>query len=246
MQQQLSFKTSFSSDWMGWAIAMGASFILLFNIIGLSAQRIGVAVTVTSYNLSLVIPFLFSIYLYNEGVDVWRIIGLVLALPAIILTCYQNSASKRSVTMTGILLFVLPAVIFVWSGLLDTAIKFVENKFLDGKNNNEFLVMAFATAACIGIIILAFLIATKREKFSVRSLVAGIALGIPNYFSIWFLVNMLKANPGRSAIVLTINNIAVVLLSAVFAGTIFKEKLSLLNWLGIALAAISILLISGV
>lgn len=245
MRQQIPHNSSLTSDWIGWAIAMGTSFIVLFYIIGFSAQRIGVAVTVTSFKLSLVIPFLFSIYLYNEEVNVWRITGLALALPAVVLTCYQTATPQKRVTITGTLLFILPTIIFVWSGLLDTAIKFVETRFLDGQNNNEFLVMAFAVAAIIGIVILAFLVATKREILSIKSLLAGIALGIPNYFSIWFLVNALKANPGKSAVVLTLNNIAVVLLSAVLAATIFKEKLSLLNWLGIALAAVSILLISG-
>ncbi|MFT4015557.1 MAG: hypothetical protein QM668_01230 [Agriterribacter sp.] len=246
IRQQLPLKSSLYADWFGWALAMGTSFILLFNVIGFSAQRIGVAVTVTAYKLSLVIPFLFSVYLYNEGVDIARIAGVLLALAAVVFTSYRNSSIENKTALPKLLLIIVPAVIFIWSGLLDTAIKFVESRFLNTNNNDEYLVTAFATAACIGIAILSFIIISGREKLSMRSLAAGVALGIPNYFSIRFLIKVLKINPGKSAVILTVNNIAVVLLSAFAAGVIFKERLSLLNWLGIALAAISILLISGI
>ncbi|MFT3747962.1 MAG: hypothetical protein QM768_06580 [Agriterribacter sp.] len=246
IRQQIPLTSSFNADWFGWALAMGISFILLFNVIGFATQRIGIAVTVTAYKLSLVIPFLFSVYLYKEGVDILKIAGVLLALAAVVLTSYKNSDAGNKPALPKLLLIIVPAVIFTWSGLLDTAIKFVESRFLNTNNNDEYLVTAFAAAACIGIAILSFIIISGRERLSLRSLVAGIALGIPNYFSIWCLIKALKINPGKSAVILTVNNIAIVLLSACAAGVIFKEKLILLNWLGIAIALISILLISGI
>ena len=47
-----------------WAVLIGVMFILLFNVIAFTAQRMGVAAASVSNKLSLVIPFflLFSSY----------------------------------------------------------------------------------------------------------------------------------------------------------------------------------------
>ena len=54
------------NGWFPWAMAMGCLFIGLFNLIAITAQRSGVSVASVANKLSLVIPFLFSIYLYDE------------------------------------------------------------------------------------------------------------------------------------------------------------------------------------
>jgi drug/metabolite transporter (DMT)-like permease len=66
--------------WGRWAIVMGTMFIIIFNIIGFTAQKIGVAVASVANKLSLVIPFVFSIYLYNEQATWLKIAGIVIAL----------------------------------------------------------------------------------------------------------------------------------------------------------------------
>ena len=45
-----------------WAILTGLMFICLFNVIAFTAQRMGVATASVSNKLSLVIPFLFSVF----------------------------------------------------------------------------------------------------------------------------------------------------------------------------------------
>src|SRR5689334_887772 len=58
------YGSNVQTDWFKWACLMGGVFIFLFNIIAFTAQRIGVAVASVANKLSLVIPFIFSIYLY--------------------------------------------------------------------------------------------------------------------------------------------------------------------------------------
>src|ERR1700712_5621849 len=45
--------------WFLWATFMGAVFISTFNLVGFTAQQLGVSVASVSYKLSLVIPFVF-------------------------------------------------------------------------------------------------------------------------------------------------------------------------------------------
>jgi len=67
---------------------------------------------------------------------------------------------------------------------------------------------------------------------------------VPNYFSIWCLVKVLKANAGNSSAVIPVNNMGIVLFSSVMAWMLFKEKLSVINWAGIILSIGAIALIA--
>lgn len=63
-------------------------------------------------------------------------------------------------------------------------IKFAEDPFLDQSNKTNFLVMAFAMAAVIGVIVLFFLLFSGRQVFSLKAISAAITLGMLNFFSI--------------------------------------------------------------
>ncbi|MFT3933749.1 MAG: hypothetical protein QM726_09060 [Chitinophagaceae bacterium] len=228
--------------WFSWALGMGCVFIVTFNIVGLTTQKFGVSVASVSYKLSLVIPFIFSIFLYNEQLTVLKLLGILLALVAVYLTVKTKDVSTATPKSTWLLL--LPILLFAGSGLLDTMIKYCEQQFLNDSNNNDFLITAFGSAATIGLITLFILVVSGKLKFEWKAVVAGAAIGIPNYFSIWFLMKTLKLYPGKSSVIIPVNNMAIVLFSALVAWILFKEKLSAINWLGIALSICAIALIA--
>lgn len=229
--------------WFPWALLMGCLFISLFNIIGITTQRAGVSVASVANKLSLVIPFLFSIYLYREPVTVAKIIGVMLAIPAVIWVSQRNTLPGTTAGSRNALTL-LPLILFAGSGLLDTLVKFVETRFLDGTNNNDFLVGAFGSAAGIGMLITAWQVLSGRAVLSWKAVAAGIAIGIPNYFSIWCLVKVLQQNSGKSSAILPVNNMGIVAFSTLVAALLFQEKLSSKNWLGIALSLVAIALIA--
>jgi drug/metabolite transporter (DMT)-like permease len=236
------YNTNAHASWFGWACLMGTVFISLFSIIGFTAQKIGVAVTSVANKLSLVIPFIFSIYLYDEKAGWLKITGVIIALLAVVLTCLPAKEEKTKSDHT--LLYVLPIALFLGSGLLDTMIKYVEHQFLVPGNVNDYLITAFSTAAALGSIVLTILLITGKQKFMWKSVAVGAAIGIPNYFSIWFLMRVLKKFSNNSSAIIPINNMGIVLFSAVMAWMIFKERLSIINWVGIALALGAIALIA--
>ena len=244
-----SFPLSMQSTeqtWFHWALLMGTSFIILFNLIAYTTQKIGIAVASVANKLSLVIPFTFSLYLYGEVATWIKVTGIVIAVLAVILTCFPSKRNGEATQKpnSGLLLVLLPALLFVGSGLLDSLVKYVEQTYLDQSNSDAYLIASFATAGAIGSLVLALLVFTGRQKFDQRSIIAGIAIGIPNYFSIWCLVRMLQAYQGNSSAVIPINNMGIVLFSSVVAWLLFKERLSALNWTGIALSLVAIGLIA--
>ncbi len=239
-------RESMNTPWFVWALVMGGMFISIFNVIAFTTQKLGVAIASVANKLSLVIPFVFSIYLYNESATVLKITGIAVALVAVVLTCYPSQKNNDHSKKIKQLLFSLPVVLFISSGLLDTLIVYVKNNYFNNSadNFNDFLITAFSVAGSIGLILLGTQIATGRQQFSGKALLAGIIIGVPNYFSIWCLGKVISIYQGNSSAIIPVNNMGIVLFSAVAAWAIFKEKLTLLNWIGIILAVAAIALIA--
>jgi drug/metabolite transporter (DMT)-like permease len=235
--------TLVKQPWFGWALIMGACFISMFNLAAFTIQKIGMAAATVAYKLSMVIPFVFSIYLYNEEATGLKIAGVALALLAVWFTTRPNNGDKKGKKVSW-LLWAMPLLLFVGSGLLDTMIKYVEQAFLDPGNQDAYLITAFFVAASVGMIILFFLFITGRQRFSGKAVLAGIGIGVPNYFSIWCLLGALKGYAGNSSAIIPINNMGIVLFTAMVAWLGFKEKLSAINWLGIVLSLGAIALIA--
>lgn len=236
-------KETFTEAWFPWALVMGTIFVLLFNLVAVTAQKLGIAVASVAYKLSLVIPFVFSLYLYDEKNTVLKTVGIALALIAVVLTCYKPAAGSTS-SSRGLIIWMLPVMLFFGSGLLDTMIKYVEQRFLDSSNNNSYLITAFLMAGSVGTIILGILVLQKKQHLSWKAVVAGIAIGVPNYFSIWCLIKVLKDYGANSSAIIPVNNMGIVLFSAVVAFIFFREKLSVVNWMGVILALGAIALIA--
>lgn len=235
--------TLVKQPWFGWALFMGACFIAMFNLAAYTIQKIGVAAATVAYKLSMVIPFVFSIYLYNEEATIWKIAGVATALLAVWFTTRPNSNEEKGKKVSW-LIWAMPLLLFVGSGLLDTMIKYVEQAFLNPGNQDAYLITAFFVAATMGMLILLFQFMTGRQKFSGKAVLAGIGIGVPNYFSIWCLLGALKGYAGNSSAIIPINNMGIVLFTAIVAWLGFKEKLSAVNWLGIILSLGAIALIA--
>ena len=217
----------------------------VFNIMGLTTQKISVAVASVANKLSLIIPVVVSVYLYHETVQGWKLAGVLLALTSVVLTCYQSKEQEVGKEKSARRLeYLLPFILFIGSGLLDALINHVQKQYVTEENKNAFLISGFLSAAVIGSILLIIQYSRGRQQFLLKHLIAGIIIGIPNYFSIWCLVRYLKVSPWQSSASIPVNNMGIVLFSSVVAWLLFKEKLSKINWTGIVLSVIAIYLIA--
>lgn len=232
------------TPWFPWACMMGVLFVSIFNVVGLTTQKAGVAVASVANKLSLIIPVILSVYLYHETVAGWKLAGVILALVAVVLTCYPNRLQEAGRPRRAVWVVLLPFVLFIGSGLLDALINHVQKLYVTDENKNAYLISGFLSAATIGSLLLGIQYATGRIRFSGKDLLAGILIGIPNYFSIWCLVRFLKISPWQSSASIPVNNMGIVLFSTLVAWLLFREKLSRINWAGIVLSVIAIYLIA--
>jgi drug/metabolite transporter (DMT)-like permease len=237
--------SSWQQSWFHWAVVMGCLFITLFNIIGITAVRNGVAVASVANKLSLVIPFVFAILFYKDGYTWIKLLGVALALVAVYFTCLpsENKETTAASNKTSNS-WLLPVVLFVGSGLLDTLINYVQKTHINTSNSNAYLISGFFFAFCIGACLLGYFYATGKQEFQWKHVLAGLLIGVPNYFSIWFLVRYLGSGQFSASAAMPVNNMGIVLFSSLAAWLLFKEKLSSKNWLGISLSVLAIALIA--
>ena len=227
-------------DWFYYTLILGALFIIVFNLMAITTQKSGLSVVSVATKMSVVVPVLFGLLYYNESLGAVKLIGIAIALIAVYLT---SNKSKQGISVNRKSI-VLPILVFIGSGIIDTSIKFLEDTYVANNDVPLFSAIIFLAAAVIGFIFIIIQIIRGSFKFEFKNIIAGICLGVPNYFSIYFLVQTLRSDILESSGIFAINNVSIVALST-FAGIfIFKEKLIRKNWIGIALAILSIVLIS--
>lgn len=222
-------------NWFFAAVALGFMFIAIFNVLALTAQKNGLSVASVASKMSVIIPILFGIVIYNEGTGIQKVIGIVLALIAVFLTSIKP---KSNVVLTKSIY--LPIILFLGSGIIDTSV----NHFAPKGNKALFLAIIFGIAGIIGMIILGYKSIVTRDYFKFKSIPFGIILGIANYASMHYILKALRVDGFESSSVFTINNVAIVAVSTLIGLFLFKEHISVKNWLGILLALVSIGLVT--
>ncbi|WP_047546951.1 EamA family transporter [Psychroserpens sp. Hel_I_66] len=227
------------SKWIYGAIGLGFLFIAIFNVMALTAQRNGLSVASVASKMSVIIPVIFGIYVYNESVGFQKIIGILIALIAVYLASVKPKTSKNLAKDLW-----LPITLFLGSGVIDTSIKYIESTYLSQNGIPIFSATIFAFAFLIGVTILIIKASKESLKFPLKTLFGGAILGIVNYFSIYYLLKALNHDTLESSTLFTINNVAIVMISTLLGLMFFKEKISITNWIGIILAIISIVIVT--
>lgn len=225
--------------WFWGTLLLGILFILVFNLMAAASQRSGISVASVATKMSLVIPVVFGVIVYNEKLGPLKIVGIVLALAAV----YFTSIKEKNLLLNKNI-YLLPALVFLGSGLIDTSIKYLEETRVPNEEFSLFSATVFASAATTGLIFIAIRSFKHKLKFNLKNILGGIALGIPNYFSIYFILAALQLKELNSASIFTINNVAIVMSTTLLGILLFKERISKKNWAGIGLAVISILLVA--
>ncbi|MDH7448252.1 EamA family transporter [Aquimarina sp. 2201CG14-23] len=238
--QPIKIYSVIKSDWFFGTIILGFIFILVFNLMAITTQKNGLSVAAVASKMSVVIPVVFGIVVYKESTGILKIIGILIALIAVYMTSIKTT-DGISIKKENL---IYPLSVFLGGGIIDTSIKFMETNYVANLDVPIFSATIFGFAAIVGILILVYKTVQGTIKISSKNIIAGICLGVPNYFSIYFLIQALRNESMDSSTVFIINNVAILLVSTLVGIIFFSEKLILKNWIGIILAIISILLVT--
>ena len=229
-------------NWLPFAGIAGILFIALFLAMGISSQRNGIASTSVAVKMSMAVSILLFIISYNEPITILKISGICFAF----LSVWLMSRTRKSKTIdsTTSVKWMLIALFF-GSGVLDFILNYVQANQLKHLTPALFSAIGFGIAGCIGLAVLIPNLMQHKRKFAWRNVLAGICLGIPNFFSIYLLIASYQSTGWNSSTVLAITNVSIVILTGIIGLSIFKEGVTKLKILGFmcALTAIALLYI---
>ena len=227
------------SEWFMYALLLSICFIFFFNINALTIQRVGMIITSIFQKLSLVFPVIMGVFLFHEHLNLANKFAIPLTFIAIVLSNLPNRKYQETVDAMKKYWY-LPILVFLGSGLIEVNLFYAQETDKIGEEGLEFTSCLFGFAGMWGLI---FLAGIKKLHFNTKDILAGIIIGIPNFFSIYLIIKGLELG-WKGAILFPVNNVGVIILTAVIGILAFQEKLSKANYLGLVLALIAVILFS--
>ncbi|MFA6946652.1 MAG: EamA family transporter [Pedobacter sp.] len=218
-------------------IALGLLLPSLFLVLALSVRYTGIVKTDVAQRLSLFIPVLAAFLIFDETPSFIKIAGIAIAFLAIIFSVPWQKQTENSHAY-----WIYPLIVFLGMGIIDILFKQI------AKTENipftSSLLVVFTLAFIISVLYLLYLIVIKGLKLSILNLICGWILGIANFGNIVFYLKAHQALSHQPSLVFSAMNIGVIILGSAVGVLIFREKLNRLNYAGIILALISILILT--
>lgn len=240
---QLPYHSGMSGASIVLALFIGTFFIFGFNVLARTVQIYGITIGTLMQKMSVLLTVIYAVLYFNEILGPWKASGILLAVVSIVLVTQRRKADriKGKVSFRNSLA-ILPVLTFVSSG-------FIDSLFLTGQKYGwisgtdiPFIGSLFFTAGMIGIL-LWMLIPVFRRLPDLRSILAGILLGVPNFYSVYFLLSILDLGWDGS-VVFPIFNVGVLLASALAGAILLKEDMPPTRIAGVLLASLAIYFIS--
>ncbi len=235
-----SLQEAFTSPWWIHTLILGIVFVSIFLVMALTTQKAGMAITSVAGKMSMVIPVMVGVLYFKEKLNTWQWIGLAIAITAVLAISYRKDHIKPSIWV-----ILLPFILFIGSGFIDTYLNIAQKLFIYENEFVPFASLIFLFAFISGFIFLLLQSLRTKQIPTLRSIFAGVLLGIFNWGSLFFLLRALRFAEIPSAVVFALNNIGIVITSALIGILIFREKYLMINYIGLFLSIIAIILLNG-
>ena len=210
---------SFACGALMGVLLVAGLILLQYNI-----HRHGVIVSSLYTRLGVIVPILFSIVLFDERPAVIQLLGIALAIVSII---FLNS--RKGEKGIGWSLILLLAA----NGTCDAM-----NKVYEAAGSpvysGQFLMIAFVCAMLLSL----FMLLTGNGRIGKREALAGVMLGIPNYFSSRFLLYSLQTLD--AIIVYPMYSVLTVIVITLLGMGIWHQRITKRTALGMLLILLSV------
>ena len=218
-------------------IALGILLPSIFVFLALSVRYTGIVRTDVAQRLSLFIPVIAAFLVFGEDHSPIKILGISLAFLAIICSVPWQNKERNSSSY-----WIYPVIVFIGMGVIDILFKQIAKVQSIPFTTSMFVV--FILAFLISTLYLVYLFLIKKIRFAFINVICGWILGIANFGNILFYLKAHQVLSEKPSLVFSSMNIGVILLGFLVGVLVFKEKLSRLNYIGILLALIAIILMS--
>jgi multidrug transporter EmrE-like cation transporter len=246
LTQSFTVNTStFSAPYFLPALVLGVLFVTIFVTVGHTYAKFGMVVTTIFHKLSLLAPTLVAVIFFGEHMGWMKAVGILLAISAILfITGIWEKVDSADLPKFSLQAWILPIITFLGSCFIDTGLFLVEALNIAESGDIDFVATLFFCAGCIGSLFIMYKLSTGGMEWNTKDIIAGIGLGIPNFFSIYLLL-LLLSNGWDGSVIFPINNVGILAFSAFIGFLFFKEKITLMRIGGVVLSIIAILMIAN-
>ena len=197
---------------IGLGVVCGFLYLAGLLLMQYNTKHNGVVLSSTFMKLGVLIPTLMAIVFFREIPKGTQVIGIVLALLAIVMIHFEKDSLKEGNKKLWLL------VLLLCGGITDSTANIFE-KFGSPAAKDVYLFMIFFVAG-----VLAFVLVLKsKKKVSPKDVIFGVILGVPNYFSSRFL--LLSLSSMSAVVVYPTYSVATMIVITVVGVLAFKEKL---------------------
>ena len=193
----------------------------------------GTPISTTFNRLGILIPTLFSVFVFGERPGILQMVGIALAVTSII---YINSG-KGSMSQNHIQSMKLLLILLAVGGLIDLNTKIYE-RYGNPELNDYFVFVTFFFCILVSLTIML----TQDRKFDKGAVMIGAMTGIPNTFILYFSLKAVEKLPAY--IVFPGYSAGVILLVNIVNFLVFKEKINKEEKRSTVLIAIALILIN--
>ena len=253
LSEELRSGVPLSTLWLGIGFLIGVGFVAGFILQMRAIREAGLAITASVARIATLGPVLLSVLIYNEIPTLLGFAGIGFGLLAFLFIGRDQRKSGNSslsgteqVHVGGVVLLTLLFLVMTFN---DFAMKVTQ---VEGIDRGALLAVVFGSAGLIcWMIVITQNISNRKARLqsgkksnpvvSLHDVSRGLILGVPNFFSSWFLIAALEQL--SAAVVFPVWSVAGLLLSALAAVMIWKERPGRDGWRGIALATVAVVLL---
>lgn len=212
-----------------WGLLSGGMYLGSFLLLQWNIRKNGVTLPATFMKLGVLVPTVLSMIAFGETPGALQVLGIVLAVAAIIMINTGKSGAKAA-SIAGLV------ALLCCGGLTDFTSKIYE-EMGSAALSDHYLLYTF-TAACALCIALAVV---KKQSLTLWDAAFGVLVGVPNYYSARFLLASLASVP--AVIAYPTVNVGTIVAVSLCGMLLFKERLSRRQWtaMGVILTALVLL-----
>jgi drug/metabolite transporter (DMT)-like permease len=225
----------FSVETLFFGLGLGLLFVLSFFAFAKAISYAGTGLATTSSRLSVIIPILLSIIIYNEKPNVYHMVGFLFTVITFILFYFSVKGNNQD--GEGIVKYVLLLVVLIGIGINDFSMKIFKS-WRPESEEPFFILFIFSSAFSYSVIY----ILLKRIRIVKHTATWGLLLGVPNVFSTIFLLAALALIP--AILVYPLINVGIIIFTTLLAFFIWKEKLNRWGILALASGILAIVFLS--
>ena len=214
-----------------WKILLPLGILMpsVFIIMGECVRRAGIAKSDAAQRLSLFLPILASFLIFGEILSLGKILAVILAIVSLIALIYK----PKNKTMGTGAIWTLMGVWFGY-GIIDILFKQLSK-------NTAMTVTNLCTLFILSATVLFTYLILKRTKWTKASIFGGIILGCLNFGNIYFYFRAHQAYTNNPTLIFAAMNLGVISLGTITGTAVFKEKINVINIIGILLAIVAII-----